>query len=286
MMICWKKSTLAVVAALALMVASRDAVASPTNLVQNGDFSQTDNGIGQLGSVTNAADWTSSPPSGQSYSPFDFIINANADSSGFPSENSNPANTIGQNIFIWGPNTGYNSSLNSAFVDTPNGFGPPPNGDTQWLGMDGAFDPGPVSQTINGLQAGHQYTLSFYGAESQFANGYLNAPISGPTTQTLQVQLGSESYTPINDVTLASHAFSGWTQYTETFTATSSSEVLSFIASGTPASLPPFLQIAGVSLTDTTVVPVPEPSSMLLLGAGSLGAIGIGLRRRFKASKS
>jgi hypothetical protein len=271
MMIGWKNSALSALAAVALLVASGDARAD-ANFVQNGDFSQN-GGLGQLGSVTTATGWTS-----DSSSDFDFIVNANADSTGFPSQNSPP------NIFIWGPNTGYNSGLNAQFVDVANGFTGPPNGDQYWLGMDGAYNPGPVSQTINGLTVGHQYTLTFDWAESQFALGADNTAVMGPTTQALSVSLGSDSAST-GTHTLASQAFSGWMQFTTTFTASSTSEPLTFLASGSPAGLPPFLMVSGVSLMDSTMANVPEPSSIFLLGVSALGMIGVGLRRRFKAAK-
>ena len=178
-----------------------------------------------------------------------------------------------------------NSGLNPAFVDQNNGFTPPPNGDQYWLGMDGAYDPGPVTQSINTLTIGHTYTLTFDWAMSQFALGVDNSAVTGPTTQELTASLGSDSAST-GMQGLDSMAFKGWMQFSTTFTAYATSEILTLSASGSPASLPPFLMISGVSLVDNTVSPVPEPSSMLLLGAGSLALIGVGLRRRFKAVKS
>jgi hypothetical protein len=272
MMIVWKNCALSALAAVALLAASGDARAG-LNLVQNGDFSQN-GGLGQLGNgVSYATDWTSSTSGA-----FNFIVNANADSTGFPSQNSPP------NIFIWGPNTGVNSGLNAQFVDVANGFTGPPNGDQYWLGMDGAYNPGPVSQTINGLTVGHQYTLTFDWAESQFALGANNTAVMGPTTQALSVSLGGDSAST-GTHTLASQGFSGWMQFTTTFTASSTSEPLTFLASGSPAGLPPFLMVSGVGLVDSTMANVPEPSSILLLGVSALGLIGVGLRRRFKATK-
>ena len=89
MMIRGKRSALSALLAVGLLVTSVDARAG-VNLVTNGDFSQN-TGLGQLGSKTTAYDWASSSPSD-----FDFIVNKNADSTGFPSANSPP------NIFIWG----------------------------------------------------------------------------------------------------------------------------------------------------------------------------------------
>jgi len=55
---------------------------------------------------------------------------------------------------------------------------------------------------------------------------------------------------------------------------TSATEVLSFLAIGTPGGVPPFSLLDGVSITE-----VPEPTSLALLGAG-LGLVGLMTRRR------
>ena len=71
--------------------------------------------------------------------------------------------------------------------------------------------------------------------------------------------------------------FSGWIGQTLTFTADSSSDLLSFVANGGPSSsLPPFALLDGVSVT-----PVPEPTTwaLTLIGVGMLGA-GLRMRRR------
>jgi hypothetical protein len=73
-------------------------------------------------------------------------------------------------------------------------------------------------------------------------------------------------------------SFSGWTLETFGFTAAATSEVLSFLAVGSPAnSLPPFALVDGVSLTS-----VPEPSTwaMMLAGFGGLGFAAFRRRRR------
>jgi hypothetical protein len=64
-----------------------------------------------------------------------------------------------------------------------------------------------------------------------------------------------------------------------TFTASSTSQILSFLAVGTPTGLPPVSLLDGVSLVDSTVPAVPEPSSWAMLLAG-VGAMGFMLRKR------
>jgi len=73
-------------------------------------------------------------------------------------------------------------------------------------------------------------------------------------------------------------SFSGWMTANFTFTADSTSEVLSFLAVGTPAgNLPPFALLDGVSLT---AVPEPSTWAMMLAGFGGLGFAAFRRRRR------
>lgn len=61
---------------------------------------------------------------------------------------------------------------------------------------------------------------------------------------------------------------------TFSFVATSSSEVLSFLAGGSPA-IPPFVLVANVSMTQA-----PEPTSAAVLITGFAALAGLGRRRR------
>lgn len=133
--------------------------------------------------------------------------------------------------------------------------------------MDGDFETGPVSQTIKNLKIGNTYTLTFdyaFGQQTGF---------SGPTQQSLGETLGGQSWDS-GTVNVANHDFTGWTQVTQTFTATSTTATLSFLAASTPQ-VPPFAMISNVSLTG-----VPEPAvwSMMILGMAGLG--GLARRRR------
>ena len=151
-----------------------------------------------------------------------------------------------------------------------NGLTASPDGGN-FLGMDGAFEDGSISQRITGLTVGSPTTVSFYYAGAQ------QSSYNGATTESFKVSLGSQTLsTPILDN--ANHGFTGWQQVSLTFNPTSTSEVLTFLAQGTPNGEPPFTLLDGISVSNT-VNAAPEPSSLALLGTGILTAGGL-LRRR------
>ena len=123
----------------------------------------------------------------------------------------------------------------------------------------------PITQTIAGLVVGAQYHLTFYQASGQ-QNGF-----NGATTEQWSVTLGTENHISTL-MTTANHGSIGWMAQTMTFTATSASEVLSFLALGTPNGVPPFVFLDGVSLAQ-----IPEPSTAGLVG---LCLMGLPLARR------
>ena len=135
------------------------------------------------------------------------------------------------------------------------------DGDTQYAAT--------ISQTISGLTAGEKYNVSFYQAAGQ------QKTFNGDTTEQWKVSLGSESHKSTLVKLPAGGNVSPWTLETLTFTATSSSEVLSFLALGTPNGLPPTVFLDGVHMD---VVPEPSTMSALLIGLVSLACV----RRRFK----
>jgi hypothetical protein len=107
-------------------------------------------------------------------------------------------------------------------------------------------------QTITGLSVGGTYQLTFEQAAAQQGGTF------GAATEEWQVSLGSQT----QDSTLMfnpSGGFRPWNQQTMTFTATSTSEVLTFLALGRPSGLPPVSLLSDVSLVAT-----PEPSAVFL----------------------
>lgn len=144
-----------------------------------------------------------------------------------------------------------------------------------FMGLDGdSTARGALQQTINGLTAGTVYTLTFDWAAAQLADR------TGATTEQLQVSLGGNTLLTgvLSD---ASQSSTIWHQATMTFTATGSSEVLSFLSLGAPSGLPPMALLDNVSLTNT----VPEPATwgLMLVGVAAVGA-SLRLRRRAAAS--
>ena len=133
---------------------------------------------------------------------------------------------------------------------------------------------GPLTP-ITGLTVGDTYQLSFYWAGAELSNrtGYQTIQLTG--------SFGGDSFdTPVyanTNPTGTPGSFSGWTLETFDFTATATSETLSFLAVGSPANnLPPFALLDGVSLT---AVPEPSTWAMMLVGFSGLGYAAYRRRR-------
>ena len=143
-----------------------------------------------------------------------------------------------------------------------------------FLGADGAYNTGAITQTINNLVAGNVYALTFYWAGAQ----QQGASFTSATTENWTASLGSQSFTT-GTVNTPNKGFSGWMQQTFNYTATGSSETLSFLASGTPTGQPPFALLGGVSLNQ-----VPEPSSWALFAGLGVACTVVGFVRRRRRS--
>lgn len=244
----------------ALSVFTLPAAMAGTNLVTNGGF-ETGSGLGQIDSVHTASGWTQQDPSN-----FNFVLDTTADddlrgvNGGFASIYSAGAGT---HIFVWGPDNG----VNNGFTSSSDGG--------RFLGGDGGYATGAVYQTVNGLKPGSSYTLSFEWAGAQFTDA------QGDYWVGWQVGFGTDKL-DVGGVgsTVPSKGFLPWQTAVLQLTATSTTQVLSFLATG-PSGLPPFSLLDGVSLTENAQTPpVPEPAAAALLLAGIGGLVLMQRMRR------
>jgi hypothetical protein len=212
--------------------------AQATNLVTNGSF-ELNGGNGQIDINTSATGWT--VPSGG----YTFIFGpGTGDTTG--------ANGQYGNLSLWGPNNG---SANGFPATSPDGG--------YFIGMDSDFQSQPLQQTISGLTVGQDYQVGFWWAAIQ------QYTFNGETQENWTVSLGSSSQTT-STINLPSHGFSGWQYQTYDFTADSTTDVLSFLAGGSPGGPPPFSLLDGVNMS-----PIPEPATLPLLFTGLMGGLAV-----------
>lgn len=147
-----------------------------------------------------------------------------------------------------------------------NGISFPAEDGNQWLDLtgDGTNSNEGVAQ-IFATTAGTQYTVSFWVGNVNNGEGIFG------TTSTVDVLLGT---TPLFIATNANTTTGTqtWEQFTTTFTATGSTSILQFI-NGDPSS-DNSNGLDNISVNPSGTSPVPEPSTLLLLGSGSLGLLG------------
>lgn len=248
-------------ASIVLAFSMLSAAANAQSLITNGGFETTTAGTGQLGFNTNATGWTSANGTGWNGSQpaFNFVYApGSADTTGAVAWDNGA-------VKLWGPNTGSNNGLTAS-----------PEGGN-FIAGDGAYYEGAISQTVSGLTVGQQYTLSFWMAAAQ------QSGFDGANWSQWNVTFGSESFSTavMNN---PSHGFTGWQQVTQTFTASATSQVLSFLADGGPQGLPPFALLDGVSLdTPNTPVVTPLPAALFFVAPALAGVFGFGRRKSNKA---
>lgn len=186
----------------------------------------------------------------------------------------NTADTTGSTgqytVKLWGPaNNGTNAA--SLPLSSPTG------GD--YIGADGAYEVSAITQTINGLIPGQKVTVSFAWAGAQ------QSGFTGATSDMWTVSLGTVSASnpsqSTNVVSLLTEGATPWMDQTFTFVATSTSELLSFLATGTPAGQPPFALLANVSVSN-----VPEPAGIGVFLTGLAGLLLIARVRRIGAASN
>jgi hypothetical protein len=177
--------------------------------------------------------------------------------------------------------SGWSGGTNLTFIDTPGSaddisqylavYGPfpstsPNGGDFVEADGDPSYSSA-IYQTITGLNPGQKYAVTFYQAAGQ------QSGFGGPTTEQWQVSLGSQTQSSAL-YSLPQGGVGPWELQTMTFTASATSEVLSFLAVGTPGGAPPISFLDGVTLN---AVPEPGAWTLMIVGVGALGAVA---RRR------
>jgi hypothetical protein len=200
-------------------------------------------------------------------------------------------------------NTGPNNTLGVVMDGATTG--------TNFLALDADYGEAALSTstTLSGLSQGATVTVTFGFAGTQQLTGSDSCgTCTGNFDALLAVTLGGSAPTAggalLNAATgagaidtttsgcpsgastcIVSQEWSGWESETLTFTASSSSEVLSFIASAPSgqANVPAFALVDNVAYTVTPPTATPEPSSLMLLSTGLLGLGGF-LRMRYKNS--
>jgi hypothetical protein len=132
----------------------------------------------------------------------------------------------------------------------------------------------PISQTIFGLTPGQIYDLPMLQASGQ------EIQFTGATTEWWEVTFaGTTLPTPVMNT--ASHGFVPWHQVILTFTVpitSNGTEVLTFLAKGTPNGIPP------IAFLDSVGILVPEPGSLLIVGVGLIVSAAFG-RLRAKSAE-
>ena len=266
---------------------------APANLVQNGDFSSVTLEAGYSGPALTAPYFgeMATGATGQTPTPvltvtdwgstgYNYVYTANATFgttadagtnggalSGAPNQAPGQFNTGAGygNTYMWGKNNGGTTTITL------------PPGGGNFLAADGAYETGAITQSISGLTVGQTYVLKFEWAAAQ------QQSLTGATTEKFIVSMGTGNVAGNFSTTtynLPSEGFSGWMSATMYFYANSTTETLSFLASGTPNGEPPFTLLADVDLEV-----VPDFSNwMVFAGFGAACIIFEVLRRRRRSA--
>ena len=273
-----------------LFAAARIACAG-VNLVQDGNFTSVSyNGtapsgittlFGQFGTGTGSnltvANWTTSG--------YNFVFapgtadsgtKASGANSGQPNEapgQYNGSNGFG-NTYLYGPHNQAADGVTGATLPASSPLG------GNFIAADGAYEVGALTQSISGLVKNQHYALTFYwGAVQQ--ESFTGATTENWTVSLLDSKGNGQTYTTADTNLTATGQFSGWMLQTYYFTATATTETLSFLAAGTPSGEPPFSLLANVSLQV-----VPDFANWALFGGfGALCVVVETTRRRSRQGR-
>ena len=245
-----------------------------TNLITNGSF-ETTTAIAQIaGPDNNTAGYAKvtgwSVPTGGNKKSYSFVFGHNGSGATTADSIGSKSPQFNNYLKLYGPGNGHNNGL----VASPDGG--------NFLGMDGAYqNPAPghgaISQQVTGLTPGKSYRISFYDAAAQ------QNTFKGSTHDQWNVTFGgtTQKSTLYN---IPEAGFSGWHKQSMVFTATQSTQTLSFFAVSGPSGTPPFALLDGVTCYET---PLPSALSLSLIGFLILGAFNMHQRgKRAKANQA
>lgn len=173
--------------------------------------------------------------------------------------------------FLWNGGTADTTGATGFFGNVTLWTSTPAPGGGATVGGIAAFHDGPISQLVN-LTPNRPVTITFSWAGAQ-QKGFNGTDMVG-----WDVSLGSRTQAT-KLVEVPSHGFTGWQTASFTFTPTSSSEKLSFLAAGQGPDHEVFSLVSGVRATQA-VVPELSTWAMMLLGAAGLGYAGLRRARR------
>jgi hypothetical protein len=241
--------------------------ATPINLITNGDFEQTTISTASptFGSyqmnTANVTGW-STGTAGSWTGGYNFLFAASSTGTSGTTADTTGAYTpeYKQYLELWGPGNG-----------AINGLSTSPTGGN-FVGADGAFQVGAITQVVGGLTAGQTYALTFNWAGAQ-QQGY-----TGVNSEGWIVNFGGDSF-DTGFIGNTDKGFTGWRSTTVIFTAHAGSQVLSFLAEGLPSGVPPFTLLDSV-----TMFAVPEPTSWGLMLVAVTGCAALAWRRRRAAA--
>src|SRR5271163_1001591 len=159
---------------------------------------------------------------------------------------------------------------------TQNGILFPAEDGAQWLDLtgDGTNSNEGVEQTF-ATTSGAQYTVSFWVGNVYNPNGIFG------TTSTVDLLLGGTSGTSLLTAT-NSNMTTGtqtWEEFSTTFIASGSTTTLDFMNADPSSDNSNGLDNISVNVSGVSPSPVPEPSTLLLIGSGSLALLRVARKK-------